>query len=289
MLIGIGIGICMSQGQGSFEALPETPKEPPTAPSGLTASGITINAFNISWTENPEPDVIGYNVYLNDTKQNTSYVTSTSYSFSNAEPETSYSVGVSAINIYGMESAVTTINVMTLAEPEEPPPTEPDKHLHVNGAGDYLISPAMMYDEIRMDYIYQARGSASLQYHFDARDAETTSGRPFLYSPGDEGVESISGIGTLTVNGVEVSNGTDFIKPDERLDLIAKLNSPITGPITFFTRYTFIQSVRADVFRITILNAGNIVADYDMSTGTVEDQSGNGNHATLVGGTWVST
>jgi len=41
------------------------------------------------------------------------------------------------------------------------------------------------------------------------------------------------------------------------------------------------------LYDVKYYNGATLVAHYDMSTGTVQDVSGNGNHATLTGGTWV--
>ncbi|MCU6709347.1 hypothetical protein M6D81_11575 [Paenibacillus sp. J5C_2022] len=41
------------------------------------------------------------------------------------------------------------------------------------------------------------------------------------------------------------------------------------------------------IYDIKYYNGGALVAHYDMSTGTVADQSGNGHDATLTGGTWL--
>lgn len=44
---------------------------------------------------------------------------------------------------------------------------------------------------------------------------------------------------------------------------------------------------KGKLHKVTLRNGTTVKAIYDMSLGNVQDQSGNGNHATLIGGTWV--
>lgn len=62
------------------------------------------------------------------------------------------------------------------------------------------------------------------------------------------------------------------------------------GRTNFLSRRTDSYSVaKGNIYDIKIYNGATLVAHYDMSTGTVQDQSGNGNHATLTGGSITAT
>lgn len=93
--------------------------------------------------------------------------------------------------------------------------------------------------------------------------------------------------------------GTSFaFTPSGATGVVMDQRTVLSFPVTTYTgsdislfSYGYAQagyySISADIYDIKLYNAGTLVAHYDMSTGTVKDQSGNGNDATLVGGTWM--
>lgn len=93
----------------------------------------------------------------------------------------------------------------------------------------------------------------------------------------------------VKVNGSPVVSGTDFLPADTRILLEANAASPAsTNDTWFFRGWNNADYCSAKVWDVKLYRLGALIAHYDMSTGTVQDQSGNGRHATLVGGTWVS-
>lgn len=92
--------------------------------------------------------------------------------------------------------------------------------------------------------------------------------------------------------------GTSFAyTPSGATGVVMDQRTVLSFPVTTFTganislfSYGYGQAgyyaISADIYDIKLYNAGTLIAHYDMSTGTVKDQSGNGNDATNVGGTW---
>lgn len=96
-----------------------------------------------------------------------------------------------------------------------------------------------------------------------------------------------AGFQSVYVNGVQVTSGTPFLSVGQRFIIKAVLKEGITtDTCTFFTN-TVSQFVYGNIYDIKLYQIDIIKAHIDTSTGTVLDQSGNGNHATLTGGTWV--
>lgn len=87
----------------------------PSAPTGLTASGTTQNATNLSWTASTDNvAVTGYEVYQNGTLKTT--VTTTTYAVTGLTPSTAYTFYVIAKDAAGNPStASNTANATTLA------------------------------------------------------------------------------------------------------------------------------------------------------------------------------
>ncbi len=74
-------------------------KTPPIAPIGLKAIAISGTNITLNWDSNPEQDLAGYNIYINDTNNNptgtfhiihTSYGSHTSYTVTNLSEKTTY-------------------------------------------------------------------------------------------------------------------------------------------------------------------------------------------------------
>ena len=105
-------------------AAPGSDTQAPTAPTGLTSSGLTATSVNLSWTASTDNvGVTGYDVYRNGTKINTAVVTTTTYSATGLTNATAYSFYVRARDAAGNVSANSnTINITT---PDNQAPTAP--------------------------------------------------------------------------------------------------------------------------------------------------------------------
>ena len=101
-----------------------TPKtqdtEAPSVPAGVAASDVTQTGAKITWTASTDNvGVAGYNVYLGESKVNTSPVTVTEYDLTGLTANTEYTVTVSAVDAAGNESARSEAATFTTLEAEE--------------------------------------------------------------------------------------------------------------------------------------------------------------------------
>jgi endo-1,4-beta-xylanase len=90
---------------------------PPSTPTGLTASGVTSNSVNLSWTASTDNvGVTGYDIIRNGAVTNT--VPGTSTTVTGLTPSTAYEFAVRARDAAGNTSANSTpVSVTTLAGP----------------------------------------------------------------------------------------------------------------------------------------------------------------------------
>ncbi|WP_034757775.1 hypothetical protein [Rossellomorea vietnamensis] len=165
------------------------------------------------------------------------------------------------------------------------------KYLSFEGSTSYLKLPVLTLDKIVLDvYVDVANNPASpVRYLFDARTGVTNA---LIYN----GSYS-SGIGTplnvfinddsTVVN--QVTKWIDIPKSVRQKMFISPSSNGVTftDDITVFSHNNGSSCGIGKLYDVKCYLNGTVIAHYDMSTGTVQDQSGNGNHATLVGGTWV--
>lgn len=148
--------------------------------------------------------------------------------------------------------------------------------LKMDGVNDYLQTPTLTYTRILFD---MRRGSLTGKFYIGDAGSATVF----------EGADGTEKRNTFTVkfNGVQTDNFTNLVNPGDRT-LIDATVAARTQYIRFMTN-PFAQAgnfMDGYIYGIEIYNGASLVAKYDMSTGTVQDQSGNGNHATLSGGEW---
>ena len=95
---------------------------PPSVPTALAASAVTLNSFTLGWAASSDNvGVAGYNVYRNGVKINTATNTTTSYSVTGLTPNTAYSITVSAVDAAGNQSVQSTaLNVTTAKDATAP-------------------------------------------------------------------------------------------------------------------------------------------------------------------------
>ena len=73
--------------------------EAPTAPAAVTATDVTETTAKVTWDEaSDNVGVVGYNVYVNETKVNEELVTGTEYDLTGLAEETEYTVTVTAVD-----------------------------------------------------------------------------------------------------------------------------------------------------------------------------------------------
>lgn len=91
------------------------------------------------------------------------------------------------------------------------------------------------------------------------------------------------------VDNVKVTSGTPFLTVGQRHVIRGVLKSGITtgtsGTSIFNNGAT--QFLSGNIYSVKLLQSSVLKSFINTTTGTVQDQSGSGNHATLIGGTWV--
>jgi hypothetical protein len=80
----------------------------PTAPTDLTVTGTTNTTIVISWAAPSSGNQTGYVMYLDGAQGEVLSSTDTGYTFVGLSPETTYLIGIQAINVGGGSNIVTT-------------------------------------------------------------------------------------------------------------------------------------------------------------------------------------
>lgn len=158
-------------------------------------------------------------------------------------------------------------------------------YLYMDGVDDYIVTPSMVFNEIVLDFSFKPKAGIENLYF-----QGNVSGSAFKRIT--SGLDRYDGYWNQTyVNGVLKSWNTVIIPNDERVAL--RILRTSTGSL--FNNLNIFSNVggtygrtEGNLYSVKFYNDNVLVAHYDMSTGTVQDQSGNGRHATLVGGTWMN-
>lgn len=103
--------------------------EAPDAPTAVRTADVTETTAKVAWAEaSDNVGVVGYNVYVNDTKVNAELVTATEYDLTGLTASTDYSVEIEAVDAAGNVSEKSEAATFTTAkEPVTPEPTVVDK------------------------------------------------------------------------------------------------------------------------------------------------------------------
>ena len=108
-----------------FTTETEKDTEAPTAPTEVKATEVTETTAKVTWSEATDNvGVVGYNVYLNETKVNDTLVTGTEYALTELTEATEYAVRVTAVDAAENESARSEAATFTTLKKEEPKDTE---------------------------------------------------------------------------------------------------------------------------------------------------------------------
>lgn len=150
-------------------------------------------------------------------------------------------------------------------------------YLSLDGIDDYLQSPTLLIDKIVMD--------VKMTPEAWTRYVTLSAGGDFFHSDVDDRAQWH--FGNIYKNGVLQSNNTTIVNASERATFDLRLDTPTSTYIRFFADIPSTSYTAGEIYDVKVYNGASLVAHYDMATGTVQDQTGNGNHATLTGGTWV--
>jgi hypothetical protein len=158
-------------------------------------------------------------------------------------------------------------------------------YLQMDGTSNYLKLPSLTLNRIVFDGVIRRRTDAN-RVVWDFR-----TGISFSYILQQTNGADAIGSGSVKVNGgSNVTNNTAFIPNGTRCTIEHTFSTTAADDGNIFSNSSGQASsvIDGDIYDIKIYNGATLVAHYDMTLGNVQDQSGNGRHATLTGGTWVS-
>lgn len=143
------------------------------------------------------------------------------------------------------------------------------KYLQMDGVDDNLLAPSMTFDKIVIDV------------HPDL----TVNPEILRYLVHQTEYVRFTTGGVMQLSGM---TQTGYVADQRTTMTIIPTVPPLTKSLRFFARQDGGNNrLAGKLYNLKIYNGGTLQAHYDMSTGTVQDQSGNGRHATLTGGTWL--
>lgn len=151
-------------------------------------------------------------------------------------------------------------------------------YLQMDGVDDRIALPSMTFTEIIMDFKVSSKGSFERYWSLPL-------GAEYLQVASGAVNDQFSAGVTQYINGVAQTNLTPMLTVGTRA-LSRSVMSTKTNVIYIMSNNTG-NIAHGDLWDIKIYNGATLQAHYDLSTQTVQDQSGNGRHATLVGGTYV--
>lgn len=152
-------------------------------------------------------------------------------------------------------------------------------YLSLNGTSDYLQPPSLSFTKVVLDIEVELKTTWGKYFSYDYKWFQQNSN-----SGNDQWHTDIQ---VIKKNGVDQTNLSPFVTIGERAVYTIVLQTSPTKTSYLFANMGAPQT-GGKVFDVKYYNGETLKAHYDMNTGTVQDQSGNGNHATLVGGTWVN-
>lgn len=99
-----------NQSDGYIKTIKTSSENDSMPPSMVT--GVKVNernsGLNVVWDANKEPDLAGYNVYVNGSKINGALITTNGYNVSNLTNGNGYEIQVTAVDTFGNESDLTS-------------------------------------------------------------------------------------------------------------------------------------------------------------------------------------
>lgn len=233
--------------------------------TGTDDSGVTPTIYYT--TDNSNPTTSG-------TKQ----TYSTPISISTTTTLKYYAVDGSG-NASAVQTQIYTINA-----------ANPTTYLQMNGTTDWLRLPSMTFDQVVMDV---QLGSSTNAYILDARTGIANG----QVMNGTNGYSNWgSGISSALKDGVAMNNVTNgtFVA-NERHTYTFNYSVAGTDNINIFSANnvdsasntaTVNNSFAGNIYDIKLYSAGTLVAHYDFTTGSLNDQTGTQGKALLTGGTW---
>ena len=131
--------------------------DPPTAPTSLTASGVTHNSVTLSWTAPTQGTVTGYRIFRGTEADSLVAIMDDTGNIdveetdSTVRAETTYYYAVRALSQDGDGAQSATVNATTPAEPrskKDDPKGTPDTDRLPRGAGDATGKPTILVPNV---------------------------------------------------------------------------------------------------------------------------------------------
>jgi hypothetical protein len=154
-------------------------------------------------------------------------------------------------------------------------------YLQMDGVDDWLQAPSVTFTDIYLDMSVEHKTGVAQMY------VDVRPGIGFTFSLRNASNTDQHDGFTAYLDGVLKSNGTAYVPTNQRCLLRLNRGAGTSSPVFFANNGKSAQFTKGKIYDVKFYNSTTLVAHYDMSTGTVQDQSGNGNHATLTGGTWL--
>ena len=156
-------------------------------------------------------------------------------------------------------------------------------YLQMDGVDDSFKTPNIIFDRLIIDLLpNRSESSGTTWYYFSFQN-----GTNYYSTATVDYYSHWGGLSHFLVNGNQITNNSRRIIDNERSVLDLKMTASVTTTVSFLSRFDNFGRMKGNIYDIKYYNGDVLTAHYDMSTGTVNDVSGNGNHATLIGGTWV--
>lgn len=154
--------------------------------------------------------------------------------------------------------------------------------LSMDGVDDYILTPSMTFTKVILDATFTSIGAINTAIIDTRKDFQA-----YAFANGASN-NKYNFLGfNLYEDGV-VKSTNESITLGKRLLFEASRGTAITTRVNIFSDNNNSRVLKGQIYDIKFYNGVALVAHYDMSTGTMQDQSGNGNHATMVGGTWIN-
>lgn len=151
--------------------------------------------------------------------------------------------------------------------------------LQMDGIDDKLSTPSLTFDEVVIVFYPEFKSGVQqrymdIGYQWINRQSNGVDDWTTIYKE-------------VYLNGVSIVRGSSSVPDKTKSTMRIKTDAMKTSTIMFFSYALNSQFLQGRIYDVKVLRQGALVAHYDMSTKTVQDQTGNGYHGIITGATWV--
>lgn len=156
-------------------------------------------------------------------------------------------------------------------------------YLQMDGVDDFIKTPSITFNEVIIDF------SSVFVLSRYVLDARTGISNGILYWSNTNRIRS--NFNQWYLDGVRVTTEDTPLADNQRVTIRMVNTTSGTDDVNLFSTNNGFGSLAGNLYSVKFINNGTLAAHYDPSqqapSQTLTDLSGNGNHATLTGGTWV--